>query len=71
MFISFLWMNWVKRLSENQKPAETVTKLIITEYKDKIASVLMENSRPVQISMEPLNQTKHLHWTGAEYCKKY
>ncbi len=60
MFISFLWMNWVKRLSENQKPAETVTKLIITEYKDKIASVLMENSRPVQISMEPLNQTSVL-----------
>ena len=60
MFILFLWMNWVKRLSENQKPAETVTKLIITEYKDKIASVLMENSRPVQISMEPLNQTSVL-----------
>lgn len=50
----------MKRLSENQKPAEIVTKLIITEYKDKIASVLMENSRPVQISMEPKNQTSVL-----------
>ena len=47
-------------MSENQKPAEIVTKLIITEYKDKIASVLMENSRPVQISMEPKNQTSVL-----------
>ncbi len=50
----------MKILSENQKPAETITKLIITEYKDKIASVLMENSRPVQISMEPKSKTSIL-----------
>ncbi len=43
-------------MNENYISTETAAKLIITEYKDKIASVLMENSRPVQISMEPDNQ---------------
>ena len=46
----------MKTLIENQKNKEIVTKLVITEYRNKIASVLMEDSRPVQISMEPKNQ---------------
>ena len=32
------------------------TKLIITEYKNHIASVLTENSKPVQIALEPRSQ---------------
>ena len=32
------------------------TKLIITEYKNQIASVLTEDSKPVQIALEPRSQ---------------
>lgn len=43
-------------MKDNCKGAKPQSKLIITDYKDKIASVLTEDSRPVQISLESKNQ---------------
>jgi ribonuclease G len=43
-------------LKDNCKGIKPQSKLIITEYRDKIVSVLTEDSRPVQISLESKEQ---------------
>ncbi len=43
-------------MKDNCKGIKPQSKLIITEYRDKIVSVLTEDSRPVQISLESKEQ---------------
>ena len=43
-------------MKDNCKGIKPQSKLIITEYRDKIVSVLTEDSRPVQIYLESKEQ---------------
>lgn len=43
-------------MKDNSKGVKPQSKLIITGYRDKIASVLAEDSRPIQISLESKEQ---------------